>query len=180
MKINTTQKLTIATAVSAAVVIGLIAAGFILKNKIVVSSMSMRAQIDQINTKRLTLENLRADLSLAKQVKGQVAGYNDFLFPPGHELDLITDMENLAAKNNVTQKIVGSNLDNYTDGKVAISVNVSGAYSDTLKYIHDLENYKYFIAIQHIDFEPSAVNTTSTGPFPASALLQLSLYANPQ
>lgn len=175
MKISPVKSIAILTAVFVAILFALVAGAVIIQGKIVDGSLAVRDQIDRLNKKRLTAENLRENLALAKDVKTQIADYDKLLLPPGNELELITDMENIAAKNKVSQRIIGSNLDNYTGGKIEITVSILGAYADILRYISDLEKYKYIITVEHIDFSPSGTSGDN-----ASSRIQISLYANPK
>lgn len=165
---------TILTVIFVAVLIALIAGAVVIQGKIFDGSLAVRDQIDRLNKKRLTAENLRENLALAKDVKTQIANYDKLLLPPGNELELITDLENIAMKNKVSQRIIGSNLDNSTNGKIEITVSILGGYADVLRYVSDLEKYKYLITIEHIDFSPSGASGDN-----ASSRIQISLYANP-
>jgi hypothetical protein len=180
MKMPPVKLATIFTAISAVIVVALIAGAFIIQNIIVSSSLSVNEQIERLNKKRLTAENLRENLALAKDVKTQITDYDNLLLPPGNELELITDLENIAAKNKVNQKIIASNLDNYANGKIEITTNISGTYADVLKFIADLEKYKYLITVEHIDFSPNPNFTGDNSQPLASLRIQFSLYANPK
>jgi Tfp pilus assembly protein PilO len=175
MKIPPVKSATILTAIFIVILIALVAGAVIVQGKILDGSLAVRDQIDRLNKKRLTAESLRENLALAKDVKTQIADYDKLLLPPGNELELITDLENIAVKNKVSQRIIGSNLDNYANGKIEITVSIFGAYVDILRYISDLEKYKYIITIEQIDFSPSGASGDS-----ASSRIQISLYANPK
>ncbi|MFA5127677.1 MAG: hypothetical protein WC457_01560 [Patescibacteria group bacterium] len=181
MKMSPLKSIIVFTVILATVVVALIVGAFIVQNKIVAGSMAVNEQIERLNKKRLTAENLRSNLALAKDVKTQIANYDSLLLPQSAELELITDLENIAAKNKVNQRIDASNLDNYTNGKIEITLNVSGTYTDVLKYISSLEQYKYLITIERIDFSPGASNPTDGNSQPrASSQIKISLYANPE
>jgi Tfp pilus assembly protein PilO len=174
MKMPPVKFATILTVIFVAVLIALIAGAVLIQGRILDGSLAVRDQIDRLNKKRLTAENLRENLALAKDVKTQIADYDKLLLPPGNELELITDLENIAMKNKVSQRIIGSNLDNCTNGKIEITVSILGGYADVLRYVSDLEKYKYLITVEHIDFSPSGASGDN-----ASSRIQISLYANP-
>lgn len=181
MKMPPLKSTAVFTVILVAIAAALIVSAFIVQNKIVAGSLAVNEQIERLNKKRLTAESLRSNLALAKNVKTQIANYDSLLLPKGAELELITDLENIAVKNKVIQKIDASNLDNYANRKIEISLNVSGAYADVLNYISSLEQYKYLITVEHIDFSPGASNQTDGNSQPrASSQIKISLYANPE
>ena len=76
--------------------------------------------------------------------------YDRYIFHSGNELNLITDLENIAIKNKVAQKIESSNLDNITNNTVVLTLKTSGTYSNVLNFLADLENYNYFLQMKKI------------------------------
>jgi hypothetical protein len=181
MKMPPLKSATVLTIILTTGAAALIVGAIFVQNKIVASSLTVNEQIERLNKKRLTAENLRSNLALAKDVKTRIANYDSLLLPKGAELELITDLENIATKNKVNQTIAASNLDNYTNGKIEIAINAAGTYADILKYISSLEQYKYLITIEHIDFSPGISSPSDINSQPrASSQIKISLYANPE
>lgn len=149
--------------------------------KIMKNSETLGAVIVKLDKKRLSTVNLRDNLNQIKEVDQKVASYDRLFFTQGQELLLITDLENMATKHGVTQKISSPNLDNYANNRIDIVMNVTGPYISVLKYMHELETYKYLLAIEKIVFQPSgsAVVAGSASEQMAALQLTLSLYAQP-
>lgn len=126
-------------------------------------------------------QNLKEALERVRNTKVTMSDYERYLFRSGDELSLITDLENIANKNKVTQKIENSNLDNITNNTIALSLRVYGTYNNALNYLMDLENYDYFLQIKSLDFNPiydlkSPDNSANSS---VDLRLTLNLYVNP-
>ncbi len=174
------KKTVIFLAISLTANILLIVAGVYISNRISTQSNTISTRIESLNKRNLSTENLRDSLAMIKSVGGRIDSFGQFLFTTGDELSLITDFENIAAINNVTYKIVSSNLDNYTDNRIDIVLNVSGPLSNMIKYLSALETYKYVISIQKIEFLPSgSLSAENSAQINANVRLNLSLYAQP-
>lgn len=103
-------------------------------------------------------QSLRSHITRKKleEIKNSTAEFLPFLFKKGDELKLITFLENLSAKHNVTQTIANSTLDKVGGGQTAnIAMNLNGNYNDILKYIAELEGSDYFIYINQMQFTPA-------------------------
>ena len=126
-------------------------------------------------------QNLKEALSRVRSTKITMSDYSKYIFRAGNELNLITDLEKIAAKNNVLQKIETSNLDKITNNIITISLRVDGTYTNVLGYLADLENYNYFLQINSLDFNPiydlKDPNTSSGGS--TNLRITLKLYVNP-
>lgn len=156
-------------------------AAVLTTKKILQQSETLGNTIVKLDTKRLSAENLHDNLNLIKEMDLKVASYDRLFFTQGQELQLITDLENMATKNNVSQKISSPNLDNYANNRIDISVSVAGPYINTLKYMADLEKYRYILAIEKIYLQPNgfAAGPNGTSEFMATLQITLSLYAQP-
>lgn len=125
-------------------------------------------------------QSLRSRITRKKleEIKNSTADFYPFLFKSGDDLKLITFLETLAAKHNVTQTILNSTIDKIGNAKmISISMNLSGNYNDILRHIAEMEAADYFIYINRMQFTP---NYTKNGePTPASNLsLTIELYVN--
>ncbi len=137
--------------------------------------------LHELERKSRGSQNLKEALERVRNTKITMSDYSRFIFHGGNELTLITDLENIAIKNKVTQKIESSNLDNITDNMLTLGLRISGTYSHALNYLMDLENYNYFLQIKTLDFNP-VYNLKDPNNAANSAVdlhLTLNLYVNP-
>lgn len=115
--------------------------------------------------------HLRSAVKNITAVKETVASFTGHIFHAGEELKLITELENIAARNHVTQKIDSSNIDKITDNRISIGLSASGNYRDLLRYLADLEQSPYFLNIEDLIFSPAGERAGD----PASAGLRLNI-----
>ena len=166
-------------------ILGIITAGLIIFANLVIgkiyeNSNIIGEEISKLNKRNLSTENLRDSLALVKEVGQNSEEYERYFFNQGEELGLITDLESIALKNFLYQKIINSNLDNYTNNQIDISINISGSYLNILNYLTDLESYRHIISIQKIEFQPESSSAVNPEQLPANMRLQISLYVNPK
>lgn len=118
--------------------------------------------------------NLRSSLQKMDKIKEEIGLFPAHIFHATDDLKLITLLEDIAAKNKVSQKITASNFDNKTQQQLDVSLLVTGDYSNILKYLVDLENSDYFINERQLQmsmiFDPATRSET------ASLNLDLTLY----
>jgi Tfp pilus assembly protein PilO len=110
-------------------------------------------------------QSLRSRITRKKlgEIKDSLSKFDPFLFKSGEELKLITFLENLSAKHNISQTISNSTLDKVTSGRIAsVSMGLSGNYNDILKYIADLETADYFIYVNQMQFTAASTKTGET------------------
>jgi len=105
--------------------------------------------------KKISREKNMAKLSeKLKIIKPQIETIENTFINKNRELEFITTLEGIALKNNVIQKLnlkTAENLEkNYI--KIPLDINIRGTYDNLLNYISDLENYKYYININSIQF----------------------------
>ncbi len=125
-------------------------------------------------------QSLRSRVTKQKldEIKKTIVNFDEFIFKSGDELKLITFLESMAAKHQLNQTIINSNLDKIDKDQVAIiSMNLTGDYHDTLAYIADLESSNYFIHIEQLQIKPVF---SKTGDTQQVAILDLTtkLYVN--
>ena len=122
---------------------------------------------------------LRSSLKKISLIKATANLYPARLFAHGQELMLITLLESTATKNNVTQKITSSNLDQANNQQINLRLNVAGNYNNVLNYVLDLEKLDYFIVVRRLEF--SQYNNTQNrvpATTQASLNLDLGIYVN--
>lgn len=140
----------------------------------------IRVYIQEMEEKSRGSQNLKEVLNQVRHTKVTMSDYRQYLFSPGKELDLITDLEQIAIKNNAVLKIESSNLDKITNNTITLALRFSGKYTDTLSCLADLENYDYFLQITSLDFNPiyDLTNPTSAENAKTDLRLNLKLYVN--
>jgi len=89
-----------------------------------------------------------------KIIKPQIETIENTFINKNRELEFITTLEGIALRNDVIQKLnlnIDKNFEkNYI--KIPLNINVQGTYDNLIDYIVDLENYKYYININSIQF----------------------------
>ncbi len=141
----------------------------------------IKEYLSELERKSRGSQNLKEALEQARNTKVIISGFEKYLFKSGNELNLITDLENIAQTNKVTQKIESSNLDKIVNNTIFLTLRISGTYTDTLNYLMDLENYDYFLQIKTLDFNPvyDLKNPESPEGARTDLRLTLNLYVNP-
>ncbi len=110
-------------------------------------------------------QSLRSRITKKKldSIKNTATNFYPFLFKPGDELKLITFLENVSAKHKITQVITASNLDKIGKNHLAnISMNLSGNYTDILKYLAEIDASDYFLYINRLQLMPAYTRTGET------------------
>lgn len=122
--------------------------------------------------------SLKSTIKKIDDIKAEITDYNDRLFRSKDNLELITYLETTAAKNQVNQRILSSNLDNIANNQVTFSLAITGDYKDTLQYLNDLEHSQYFISIIHLNIAPYSDRTKPLAGGTVNMNIDLSLYVN--
>lgn len=123
--------------------------------------------------------SVRSTLKQADAIKSELAQVPDRLFREGDELNLITELETIAAKNAISQKIINSNLDNIADRHITVALTLAGDYRNLLSYLADIENERYFIVITHVSLTP-ALGQNQIAAANVTMNLDISVYASPR
>lgn len=173
----TLKKNSISLSIISLLLTGLILLTYYQYNMVIKASQNINNEINKLNQRNLTSQNLRDNLLLIKETQKETSQYNNFIFQSGFELQIITDLETIAHKNNVTQKITASNLDNYNQNKIDLTINLTGQYKDLLQYLSDIEAYNNLIIINRIEFQPSGQLENYINDSLAILRVNLSLYA---
>jgi len=123
--------------------------------------------------------SVRSTLKQTDAIKAELARVPDRLFREGDELELITKLEAIAAKNAITQKITNSNLDNIANRRITISLAIAGSYLGVLNYLADIENERYFIIPARILLIPTTGQNKSANAN-INMNLDISLHVSPK
>lgn len=154
-------------------------AAIIVWGKIGARSTEIKNQITSLNRRTLSTENLRDNLEKIKIASEQISDYGQRIFPSGDELQLITDLEAIAASNKIVQQITSSNLDNYGNAAVNIVLSANGSYTNVLEYMADLEKYRYLLSINKIELTPTSLSPVDSAQTAVNLRINISLYAKP-
>ena len=178
--VSDNKKTIVVLAILIAANVVLLIGSVLISRRISAQSKTISEQVGTLNKRNLSTENLRDSLAQIKTVGSRIENFDQYLFSPGEELRLITDLENMALTNKITYKIGNSNLDDYTDSRLDIELSLSGLLTNMIKYLNDLESYKYVISIRRMEFSPSgAVSQENSAQVNANLRLLISLYAKP-
>ncbi|KKU26017.1 MAG: hypothetical protein UX39_C0014G0010 [Candidatus Magasanikbacteria bacterium GW2011_GWA2_46_17] len=123
-------------------------------------------------------KKLRVSKEQIEGIKSSLPQYLPHIFRKGDELELITFLESVANKNKVSHGIQGSNLDQPTNNRLSISLNITGRYINILRYLADLESADYFINVTRLQLAPLSIrNQDTSGMYSLS--LSLGIYVAP-
>lgn len=122
----------------------------------------------------------RAALKQIDAIKIETDKVPGYLFHAGDALRLITELESIAAKNTIGQRVTRSNLDSMADDHMLVSLAITGSYQGVLNYLADLENVSYFITVKHLSLAPANTKNAATATTPVTMNLDISLYVSPQ
>lgn len=108
--------------------------------------------------KNIAREKNMSELSdVVKKIEPQMEKFSQIFINYNRELEFITQLENIAAKNNVKPSLNllsaekdSEKTDNFYS-KVPISIEASGNFDDLINYIIELESLKYYININKLD-----------------------------
>jgi Tfp pilus assembly protein PilO len=146
--------------------------------------VNIRSTIGEILDLRGYIEQKYNQSILSRVTKRKITDIkNDYpdlsrhLFRKGEELKLITYLEEMALKNNLTQTINNSNIDKITDNKVVFSLNLTGDYDNIIKYLVDLESSEYLLNIEQLQLTP-IFNRSGQNTEDANLYLTLGLYVS--
>lgn len=120
----------------------------------------------------------RVTRNKVKEIKASSLDFTSHIFKKGQELALITYMENMAAKYNLNQSIISSNLDKITNNRINIDLNISGDYIKIFKYLSEIEASDYFFNIERLQIAP-VYERNGEPTHNTNLYLTLDLYVSP-
>lgn len=122
-----------------------------------------------------TARHLRFTADQLETVKNNVGEYRNYLFYQGDELKLITDLETIASRHGVTQKISAPDLGKNNTNKIIFNILASGGYENLWAYLSDLEKTHYFLNVEKLHLEPVPIKGSAMNTAEKSYNLQLTL-----
>ncbi|MFH1456872.1 MAG: type 4a pilus biogenesis protein PilO [Patescibacteria group bacterium] len=98
-------------------------------------------------------QSLKRSTEEYRKIKNDISELENIFISENNELRLITDMETLAQKNNVTQEIniKENNKDSDTE-KMFIELNIAGQYSNIINYIQAVEKLDIYVNFNNLRF----------------------------
>ncbi|PLX28000.1 hypothetical protein C0583_02070 [Candidatus Parcubacteria bacterium] len=142
-------------------------------------------QIEKIKEKRVTIantkieinkntqeeENLSTQKSKLESIEDQLEQLDKVFINRNKELEFITTLEGVAAKNNVEQNIdLKAFTNNTKEGYVSIPLNitVSGNYYNVISYIQNIESLSYYFNITNLSLNTNSSQVESYSNINAS------------
>lgn len=175
-KLNFRKKTIILILAFLALNTGLIVCAILLAREITTQSRQVNEYITDLDKRSYRTEELRAALTKIRETRLTVEPFDQYLFSDEQVLRLITDLENLAVRDKVSQTILSSSLDSRSGNNVSLSLSVSGAYSRLLHYLTDLEKYRFFLTAESLEIYPTGAPPEKSQDSPATMIINLSLY----
>ena len=126
--------------------------------------------------KKIQNENIDTIIEKVNYVDSKMDDLDSIFIKKNNELEFITLLENLALKNNISQKIDFTPSENITNEveKIPVKLNVSGSYNSFLSYLSNLETARYYISIENISITGKPSNTEQN----SSSVIQANITAN--
>lgn len=120
-------------------------------------------------------KSMRFTRQKTAEITEDVQTFPKMNFQASDQLALITTLENVAGRHNITQKIDNLNLDPQTNW-LTLSLTTSGLYDDSWRYLADLEKINYFLQVDKLNFSPIFDRTEQSSS--TKMTLDLKLYVN--
>jgi len=140
--------------------------------------------------KNISQEKNMSELSAeVKKIEPQMKKFSQIFINNNRELEFITQLENIASKHNVKQKLSLQNLEaDSADGtdyyfEVPIDLETSGTFKDIIDYMAELESLSYYININKINIGSYAISgsvsrmSNGSDPAPSNKNITLNLSA---
>jgi len=124
-------------------------------NKIKKNNAELTAEKQEISSLLRQGQNITENKRNLKKIMTQLDTLDNVWLKNGDELKFITDLEKIAAKNNLSQTIDFNNKQLKEQVKIKmipVKITVNGNLIDIMHYINELENLNYYINFSQIDF----------------------------
>ncbi len=172
------QKILITVALNSIIIAGLT---FFIIIPNIQDIMMIKNDIDlrrsEIEQKYINGDDLSKLMRNLEQVSKRVESLNNVFIEKDDELAFITELETIAAKNHVTQKInlLPAQMDaKGIFGRTTVQITAGGRFSDIAAYMTDLENLNYYINIYSLQLSREGSRRDAGSVAPDNISLQLS------
>ncbi|MFA6215697.1 MAG: hypothetical protein WC768_03955 [Patescibacteria group bacterium] len=98
---------------------------------------------------------LKKTIADFEKIKPQKDRLSSIFIVSGNELKFITDLEEIAALHKLTQNLNLQPIKNLEDGSFyssPLEIKTLGGFTETLKYLKDLEKLTYYFNISSLEF----------------------------
>ena len=133
-------------------------------NKIIADKKIIIEEKNKMNDLLLKGQNIIKNKNNITKIEDQLKLLDDAYLKIGEELTFITDLEEVAAKNNIEQTIIFNNTESTEINSakaIAISLQLSGGVKEIMSYINDLEKFDYYIDITKINLSSRGLTTSN-------------------
>lgn len=120
----------------------------------------INAQKQELEQKIKQVTRLKQNQQKLKEVENKLSILDDFFIIPNQEINFVTKLENIATKNNVTQKINladtnPSQPNSQPQNKkfLAINIEVNGNTENVFNYLTEIEQASFYFNITDLDIE---------------------------
>ncbi len=138
--------------------------------------ISEKANIVNKLSKEKNIISLTKEL---EEVEPILVKFDKIFINDTNQLEFITEVENIATRNKIKQKINLTPPENLSNSKFTIApivFNAQGELKDVFQYIKEIESSEFQINIEKVEFNSSSVTSTESGL--ESVKVTLKLIAN--
>ncbi|KKR21759.1 MAG: hypothetical protein UT48_C0004G0015 [Parcubacteria group bacterium GW2011_GWE2_39_37] len=114
--------------------------------------INIQSQLIELENKYNKAQALRQTSSNLKKVEPLVGLLDRGYIKQEKEIEFITNLEELAVKNRITQKLnLGSIKINKTPQKVTLQIFTKGKFEDQVRYLKGLEKLNYYSNVKNVE-----------------------------
>lgn len=114
-------------------------------------------------------------------IEPQLSILNKIFISPNREIEFIMELEEIAAKHNISQKIninpAGAKQEN-SYKKNAVEISMQGSYYNIINYFSDLEKLSYYINITNLEITSGAADKSRDAEGSESSRVNVKFIAN--
>jgi len=156
------------------IIMGLIASAFLLLLVVYPSFGQIKNLTNKISDLKLSLEKetgttpVKETLTLYNTYEKKINILNSSLPSKNRELEFITALEDIAAKNNLKQKITFSQyspLEKNIFFKRPLAISLSGNFAELINYLGEIEQLPFYININNLRVNKKEVSDENSEIF---------------
>lgn len=109
-----------------------------------------RVQLTIQKQQRENIEKTQLDYN---KIKNEVDKISKVFIQKDNTLDLISDLETIAAQKNIEQKIaITSNSETAPSNTLDLEISLTGPFTAIVQYLVELERFDYYVVIDNLNF----------------------------
>lgn len=120
-----------------------------------------KSDIQQKLSRSYNAKNIKASID---SMQSALTTLDKMFIQPGHELDLLSTLEAMAAKHHINLTIkpdfTGQNNTN-TIVKIPLELNATGNFNDLMTFMNDLDAMDYYYVIDNLDLSKVDTNQSA-------------------